>query len=104
MWLLKKREEFEIQSVISVTELFLSWNHILIICVCLVAQSYLTPHNPMDYSPLGSSVHGISWQEYRSGLPFSASRDFPDPRIEPTSPASLALHTDSLPMNLFIII
>ena len=59
MWLLKKREEFEIQSVISVTELFLSWNHILIIGVCLVAQSYLTPHNPMDYSPLGSSVHGI---------------------------------------------
>ena len=29
-------------------------------CVCmLVAQSCLTPHNPMDYSLLGSSVHGV---------------------------------------------
>ena len=25
-----------------------------------VAQSCLTPHDPMDYSPPGSSVHGIS--------------------------------------------
>ena len=25
----------------------------------LVVQSYLTLCNPMDYSPLGSSVHGI---------------------------------------------
>ena len=29
-------------------------------CVCmLVAQSCLTLHNPMDYSPLSSSVHGV---------------------------------------------
>ena len=55
----KKRVEFEIKSVISVTELFLSLNHIFIICVCLVAQSYLTLHDPVDYSPLGASVRGI---------------------------------------------
>ena len=30
------------------------------VCVCvLVAQSYLTLCNPMDYSPPGSSVYGI---------------------------------------------
>ena len=35
----------------------------------LVAQSCLTLYNSMDYSPPGSSVHGISRQEYWSGLP-----------------------------------
>ena len=35
----------------------------------LVAQSYLTLCDPMDCSPPGSSVHGILWQEYWSGLP-----------------------------------
>ena len=31
------------------------------VCVCvLVAQSCLTPCDPMDYNPPGSSVHGIS--------------------------------------------
>ena len=29
-------------------------------CLCLVAQSCLTLCNPMDCSPLGSSVHGDS--------------------------------------------
>ena len=28
-------------------------------CVCMCTQSCLTPCNPMDYSPPGSSVHGI---------------------------------------------
>ena len=32
-------------------------------------QSYPTLCNPMDYSPPGSSVHGIPKQEYLSGLP-----------------------------------
>ena len=34
-----------------------------------VAQSCPTPSDPMNYSPLGSSVHGISRQEYWSGVP-----------------------------------
>ena len=39
------------------------------ICICrLVAKSCLC--NPMDYSPPGSSVPGISQQEYWSGLLF----------------------------------
>ena len=59
----------------------------------LVTQSCLTLCNPMGYSPLGSSVHGFSRQEYWSGLPFPSPRDLPYPGIEPRSPA---LQTDSL--------
>ena len=47
--------------------------------------------DPMDCSPPGSSVHGIFWQEYYSGLPFLTPRDLPDPGIESmflVSPAS----------------
>ena len=48
----------------------------------------------MDCSPPGSSVHGISRQEYRSRLLFPAPEDLPDPGIKPWSPA---LQEDSLP-------
>ena len=41
----------------------------------------------MDCSPSGSSVHGISQQEYWSGLIFPSPRDLPDPEIKPASPA-----------------
>ena len=42
----------------------------------------------MDYSPPGSSVHGILQAEYWSGLPFPSPGDLPpDPGIEPRSPA-----------------
>ena len=50
--------------------------------------------DPMDYSPAGSSVHGISRQEYWSGLPFSSPGDLSNPGIKPWSPA---LQADSLP-------
>ena len=33
------------------------------------AQSCLTPSDPMDCSPPGSSIHGFSRQEYWSGVP-----------------------------------
>jgi hypothetical protein len=55
------------------------------------AQVCLTLCNPMVCSPPGSSVHGISWQEYWSGLPFPPPRDLPDPGIEPVFPTSSAL-------------
>ena len=41
----------------------------------------------MDSSPPGSSVHGISRQEYWNGLPFLSPGDLPDPGTEPVSPA-----------------
>ena len=40
----------------------------------------------MDYSPLGSSVHGFPRQEYWSGLGLGLG-DLLDPGIEPGSPA-----------------
>ena len=47
--------------------------------------------NPMDYSPQSSSVHGISRQEYWSGLPFPSPRDVPHPGIEPISSVATPL-------------
>ena len=44
----------------------------------------------MDYSPPGSSVHGLSRQEYWSGLPFPSPGDLPDTEIKPGSPAPQA--------------
>ena len=43
--------------------------------------------NPMDCSPSGSSVHGISRQEGQGRLPFPSPEDLPDSGIEPRSPA-----------------
>ena len=39
---------------------------------------------------------GFPRQEFQSGLPCPPPRDFPDPGIEPVSPASPSLHADSL--------
>ena len=38
--------------------------------------------NPMDYSPPGSSVHGLLQQAYWSGLPCPPPGDRPDPEIK----------------------
>ena len=70
-----------------------SW-HLLILpsarwpcCCCLLAESCLRLWDPVDGSPPSSSVHGISQQEYWSGLPFSFSGDLPDSEIKPRFPA-----------------
>ena len=66
-------------------------------CMCvLVAQSYRTLCDPMDYNPPGSSVHGISQARNWSGLPFPSARDLPGPGMEPMSPA---VQADSLPLS-----
>jgi len=39
----------------------------------------------MDCSPSGSSVHGISRQEFWTGLPFPPPGDLPDSGIKPVS-------------------
>ena len=54
---------------------------------CLVTQLCPTLCNPMDFSPPGSSVHGILQEESWSGLPFPSPGDLPNPEIEPASPA-----------------
>ena len=59
---------------------------IIIMFVCLLAQSCLTFFDPMDYSPPGAFVLGnFSRQEYWSGLPCPPPGDFPNPGIEPRS-------------------
>ena len=60
--------------------------HSLFLMIFIV-WSCLTLCDPMDYSLPGCSVHGISRQEYWSGLPFPPPGDLSNPRIEPTSPA-----------------
>ena len=64
--------------------------------VFLVATSGMTLCDPMDCSLPGSSVHGISHQEYWSGLHCPPPGDLPDPGIEPASPV---LQADSLPIE-----
>ena len=44
--------------------------------------------DPMNHSPPGSSVHGISRQEYWSGLPFPSPGHLPNSGIENATPAS----------------
>ena len=52
---------------------------------CLVAQLYSTLCDPTDYSPPGSSVHGILQARILERVAISYSRDLLDPRVKPTS-------------------
>ena len=54
-------------------------------------QSCLTLCEPMDYSPPGSSIHGILQARIRSELPCPPPEDLLYPRIEPSSFTSPAL-------------
>ena len=61
-------------------------------CVCVKSLvSCLTLCDPMDYSPPGSSLHGILQARILEWLPFSSPGDLPDPGIEPVSLMSPAL-------------
>ena len=53
--------------------------------------------DPMDYSPSGSSVHGILQARILEWIAISSSRDLPDPGTEPMSPVSPAPQLASLP-------
>ena len=55
-------------------------------CCCVVAKSYLTLFDLMDYSPPDSSFHGISQSRKWSGLSFPPPGDLADPEIKPASP------------------
>ena len=58
-----------------------------------ITQSCLTLCDPMDYSPLGSSVHGILQATIQEWVAIPFSRASSHPGIEPTSPA---LQADTL--------
>ena len=62
---------------------------------CLVAKSCPILLTPIDCPPVSSSMV-FPRQEYWSGLPFPSPEVFPDPGIEPASPA---LQVDSLPLS-----
>ena len=70
-----------------------SFSNLMYAAAAASLQSCPTLCSPMDGSPPGSSVHGISRQEYWSGLPFPSPGDLPNPGIEARSPA---LQADSL--------
>ena len=56
--------------------------------MCAVRSSSLRPHG---LSPPACFVHGISRQEYWSGLPFPSPGDLPNSGIKPVSLVSSAL-------------
>ena len=58
---------------------------------CLVTQSCRTLCSPVDCSPPGFPVLGISQARILEWVAISYSRDLPNPGIEPRSPASPAL-------------
>ena len=49
---------------------------IVCMCVCLVSESYLTLFDTVDYSPPGSSVHGISQARIQERVAISCSRGY----------------------------
>ena len=57
------------------------------ITCCLVAKLCPTLCDPMNCSPPGSSVHGISKAKKLEWVAISFSGDLLDPGIEPLSPA-----------------
>ena len=65
--------------------------------LCLVPQSGPTLSHPTDYSPPGSSVHGILQARTLEWVAYPFSSELPDPGIEPGTPV---LQADSLPAEL----
>ena len=73
-------------------------------CVCAGSlQSCLTLCSPMDSSPPGSSVHGISQARTLEWAAISSSRGAPDPGMQPASLCLLHWQADSLPLASLIL-
>ena len=64
-----------------------------------VTQSCPTLCNPLAGACQAPLSMGFSRQECWSRLPFPPPGDLPSPGIKPTSPASLALQMNSLPLS-----
>ena len=62
------------------------WKNVVYRCVhAKLLQSCSTLCGPMDYSPPGSSIHGIFQARILEWVAIFFSRDLPHPRIEPES-------------------
>ena len=88
----RKANDLELSSINSV-----SVDVCVCVCVRSVAQSCSTLCNPMDYSPPGSSVHGIFQARILEWVAISSFRDLPNPGIKPVSCYLLYWEADSLP-------
>ena len=62
-----------------------------------VIHSVNSDFGPLEYSPSGFSVHAILQSRILKWVPYPSPGDFPNPVIEPRSPA---LKVDSLPLEL----
>ena len=64
-----------------------------VVCIymCVLSHSVVSDCDPMDYSLLGSSVHGILQARILEWVAISFSRDLPDTGIESALLAPLAL-------------
>ena len=60
---------------------------LVICCYCLVAQSCPNLATPWTVARRAPLSMGFFRKEHWNGLPFPSPGDFPDPGIEPTSPA-----------------
>ena len=67
--------------------------------MCCIQLLSVTLCDPMDLSPLGSSVHGIFLASLLKWVAISFSRGTLHPGIKPMSLMSPALQTDSLPLS-----
>ena len=66
-------------------------------------QSCTTLCDPVDCSPPGSSVHGISQSRILEWVAMPSSRDRPDPRVELTSPAFQADYLPAKPRGKAVL-
>ena len=65
-----------------------------LVLLLLFSHSFMSLCNPKDYSPPGSSLHGILQEIILEWFAIPFPGDLPDPGINPMSPA---LQADSLP-------
>ena len=67
--------------------------------MCVLSRFRAILCDPMDCSPPGASVHGISQARIPEWLACPLPRDLPDPGTEPWSPVAPALQAGSLPLS-----
>ena len=75
------------------------FKHVFVRVCAKSLQSCPTLCNPVDCSPPGSSVRGISQARILEWVPMPSSRGSSRPRIEPAILVSLTLQAGSLPLS-----
>ena len=82
------------------TCLLFAVKHLSFIYVSMCAQSFSHVRLfAIPWTIAHQAVHGISSEEYWSGLPFPSPGDLPNPGIKPVSLGLLHRQADSLPLS-----